>query len=163
MLTSFRLPELCRYRTGTPGVNQPTQTTFTYNRYFSYDGDNRVNSNQLRSTATMGYDRTGNLKEVNTWIDKDNRLLKNNRYDFTYDAEGNRVTQQEFTSDTARTTLTGNWTYEYDHTNRLTRVVERHRYPRTSLSSGGRQPTATTPKETASRPPSGTLPAANQL
>src|SRR5262245_35831787 len=68
---------------------------------------------------SYAYDDNGNRTGGGYQVGADNRLVSDGTYTFTYDAEGNRLTQTEIAS--------GKLTqYEWDYRNRLIRVVRRN-------------------------------------
>jgi RHS repeat-associated protein len=123
-----RLTGMTHSRAGTPLA----QYSFTYDladrltqftgpdgtSTYAYDPANQLTAGSHSYQANEGYayDGTGNRTNSGYQTGGHNRLLSDGTYGYQYDSEGNR---------TRRTTLaTGDYVeYEWDHRNRLTRVV----------------------------------------
>ena len=84
----------------------------------TYDASNQLTAaaHSYQTNEAYGYDGTGNRTNAGYQTGTDNRLLNDGTHSYQYDAEGNRTRKT--------TTATGEYVeYEWDHRNRLTRVL----------------------------------------
>lgn len=70
----------------------------------------------IQSDETFNYDADGNRSGGSSQVGADNRIMADGTYAYSYDNEGNMIGRNRLSSGETST-------YEYDHRNRLTRVV----------------------------------------
>ncbi len=97
-----------------------TDGTATY----SYDDTNQVTGASYAGTGqpaneSYGYDSNGNRTNTGYSTGSNNQLTSDGTFDYTYDAEGNRITRTRISNDPADDYLT---TYTWDYRDRLTDV-----------------------------------------
>ncbi len=97
-----------------------TDGTATY----SYDNTNQVTGASYTGTGqpaneSYSYDSNGNRTNTGYTTGTNNQLTSDGTFNYTYDAEGNRITRTRISSDPANDYLTS---YTWDYRNRLTDV-----------------------------------------
>jgi YD repeat-containing protein len=85
---------------------------------YSYDSTDQLIGAEYDNQAdeTYEYDETGN--RTNYEIGANNQILSDGVYNYTYDAEGNRISKTNIDPNITDTTI-----YEWDHRNRLITVT----------------------------------------
>ena len=119
------------------GTNTKNAYTFTYDTLdrlsqttsndgttnFSYDSTSQVTTVDLPGTTNdenWTYDLNGNRTNTGYTTTTNNRLTSDGVFNYTYDAEGNRITRTRISSAAADDYLTE---YTWDHRNRLTNMT----------------------------------------
>jgi len=86
---------------------------------FDYDNTNQLTiaDHTGRGDEAYAYDENGNRTGGSYSVDPNNQLASDGTYNYTYDAEGNRLTRTKISNDHVTR-------YEWDHRNRLVTITE---------------------------------------